>query len=1588
VHRSQSSAARIGVALIISLLTCAAWAGQPAPPKVAPPKAAPAKDPFRDQYKNYTPPFLWLIREGSSYAGVTRGWPRPESVMRLSTEPSFFTLNMIHEDSRANALVEAAREREKKGQFREALKMYQLVIDNYPDALFRASKYGVFVPISQYCQRRILNFPASDLVHYRTLYDARARESFEQARRKHSLIGLSEVVDGMLATSYGGRAIVELGNASLDAGHYLAALERFGTIHQFFPRPELRTPELDLKAAYCQKMLGRTPAQASPAPLKTELSKDQLARLRQVIASATPDKAPYHQQRASAPYAGADDYALYPPTKDPMMLIEPEWNVPSPGPRRNFNDYFVFSQPVVTDKSVIYRRSNIVYCRSLLNGELRWRNDLGGRATWQSREGRQYPIERVLVQDGLVFTVLSKGGPSLVALDETTGQLKWAYGPMVAATAEEARMRFEAAPAGGPMTVYVGYVLDNIEGNTHTDTEYGLIAFESTTGRLRWRRPLSTLAPGKFSAGFAVRRRNRIRSFTSPPLYHQGTVYYNTNAGAVAAVESLSGRVKWLMRYPYWPQIHDATRAFGSHRYQYNPPWPHRPMFWYNQRPLIIGERMFILPVDSTMMMCLDRRTGKVVWSRAKVTKSRGAWNFKDPRSNLYKVGDGGVSYFLGPMRSGELVLVHASRGGSIHLVDPKTGRSTWVGPDLLKRATHPVMKDRFNIYTWAPIGINSRRYCTAAKPMLTTDDKLYVPSFAFVNTGSYGLTFGWSFNLCALSLKDRKILNHRRYYSGELLAMADYYIHSLMPGNIKKLEKLPHKNKQTLAEIVVQKRIAADTVPTNEHGPFMPMQRMTFHRYGVLFELRWSTRNMRMVFDRAAVNAALAKRADPEAVFARAELALADSRLADASKALKTCLGTVSSEDLDFRALIKQQLFRVHKRLARSAIRAAKLDDELENVLGMSRTASVLPEEIETLFALADAYERRGDLKGAARCLRSIINTYGHHEYPVAPVAVTDPDKVMAAANKVLDEAGKYVNNPFYKSEMKASLELVRKGLPLYFSTVSPLPKPLTVRAGELAAQQLIRIQRGSAEFAKQFGATAGRALGTGNPEEKLYRMWEFPGTPVAQKTLGELFDAAAKMPGAPGRLRRWTLADAARVGGLVLPKKFAPQVSAPPPAPPYKPVALPARERTGDLRDAQGINWLVLERRGDRTKHPNLAFLGGRVRKRLDNKFVMTCRDLATGKELWKKPNIRLKGTGQEPGFFEVFVHGDLAVVHGLYDVIAFEVKTGKIKWRYRGPFDFEIKHAVMSGDLLVLAGKAETLALYLATDSPTGELAWQMKELGDIYIAPYFVGDRLISVRKMPFGVTSRYRATGKMIGRLELPDLSLHERHPLLDKGPRALPVSHEKDQLVVSDGWYYIMVDTGRLKVRWKRLIDSNDMTREPAMRLTVGGDYLTVLKEDYDQKTIYMLSSRTGKVLWRTDPKDGRSPRPMHSTVFAPSAGSGQAAKAYGIVPHAGQGFYVVAVDCKTGVRLFTSEQVGYDTKPKATAMPRLYGNHLVVLTEDRQLFEVKVFDVKTGKLVHTLKKKGVAPFGVHGRMSATIQNGRAVLLSKDKLSL
>jgi hypothetical protein len=207
---------------------------------------------------------------------------------------------------------------------------------------------------------------------------------------------------------------------------------------------------------------------------------------------------------------------------------------------------------------------------------------------------------------------------------------------------------------------------------------------------------------------------------------------------------------------------------------------------------------------------------------------------------------------------------------------------------------------------------------------------------------------------------------------------------------------------------------------------------------------------------------------------------------------------------------------------------------------------------------------------------------------------------------------------------------------------------------------------------------------------------------------------------------------------------------------------------------------------------------------------------------------------------------------------------------------------------------------------------------------------------------------------------------------------ALPIAHDGRHLVLSDTWYFIMIDVESMTVEWKRLIDANDATRDPPLRFALQGDYLAVQKQDYTTKALYVLSSRTGKILWKTEEKNDAL-NPMYSIRI-------DGERMYGLEQHKGVGFQVVCRDCRTGKRLFRTTEDGYGGDPTVEIRTPFYGPHLVVRVQDRQDFELKVFDIGNGKRVHMLKTKGTGAFGEHGRASETVQNGRLVLFGGDKL--
>src|SRR6185437_3472064 len=210
-------------------------------------------------------------------------------------------------------------------------------------------------------------------------------------------------------------------------------------------------------------------------------------------------------------------------------------------------------------------------------------------------------------------------------------------------------------------------------------------------------------------------------------------------------------------------------------------------------------------------------------------------------------------------------------------------------------------------------LGINNWYWQNAARPFLSSDGKLCITSYIY-HSWPY---FSGASHIAEVSLPDRKVLQERRYLGGELLNACAKTISDEGPAMLKRLLTVPFRDAKLKEEIKILQEACADTVPVNPYGPFLPFSRLTATRYGTTFELRTSPRGISMVYDRDAVRKSLAGRDNPEDLFASAELALGDGDLNEAASRMTKCLAGISSEDVDFRAAVNQQLYKVYKSLA-----------------------------------------------------------------------------------------------------------------------------------------------------------------------------------------------------------------------------------------------------------------------------------------------------------------------------------------------------------------------------------------------------------------------------------------------------------------------------------------------------------------------------------------------------------------------------------------------------------------------------------------------------------------------------------------------
>lgn len=1481
---------------------------------------------------------------------------QPEKLRGFSLQPTFYNRAYVSQDKRVDALVQEGIKREGMGDHREAIKHYQTIVQKFPESLVQVSEYGVFVSATLYVQQRILRFPKKELAYYRMLYDAQAREVYERARAKYSVEGLVEVANFHLATSYGSRALLDLGSRALDVGHCEEAARYFETVLQWFPAGDYDADDVNYRLAYAYRLLGR--GDRSDALLE-ELKKTGTAQKRapelkwELISALKPSRETrdaFEPQKRHPRYVSFSDYDLFPPLKTRLSTEEYQWRVKLPiapevstDDRPSGGELIPFHLPWIVGNDLYYKHYNRIYCRSLATGKLRWEYDLGPL----DREVRRLIVEEwshprntacfaeqdILVDGGLVFSNVQVYGrrESLVAIDRVTGELEWAAGPIRPIEEEDMMTRYDGTPGLGRHAIYAPWSRDQGEGDDHLYTSVGLTAFEKGTGRILWRRELCQLSPTA-----TTQRKLGVRVFSATPLVSEGVIYHVTNGGVVAAMDEDSGMVRWIVRYPHvWRKAGDMDAHdelfFGSATYSgYD--IGGEPARFQNVTPLLKGDRLYVAPFDSDHFLCMDKRTGKILW-------------------NIVPPGP-----FEGVTRGGELVFT----GQRLSFYDPRTHALAW--------SFTPSFRS-----TWDSLYISVGTYwhymSILGHPTMTEDDLIYFSSHAVPRTTSNSggdHTSNATYGEWCLSVKDRRLLDYRMYYS----PLYRDQVEGVMKGRIS--DNLDYE--RYLTQVPPQ--------DVNAPFPYDLVKRMPFRHHGVTFELVTSGDSLWADFDREALEKAVATGTAPEELFTRAELLLEEGKEEEAINAFERCKAGLKPEEREFIRQIDRELFGLYRSRAWKAHLAGDKELFHRRAVEMSQTAITVRQEVQSLLALADSFEWREEIAHAAKCLESIVRHYPGAVYAVPYVAIRD----RAPQEKSVEEAvaGMGLVKPKDREGEFAAVErIVKKSVSSYFSTVAPIAPDVDLEAERLAVGKLVDLVRNHPKYRDEFEQRAKVSLSKGDPGVRSSEMRAFPGTKASQRVLDGLLAEAAKTDAAERQERLWKLNDLAEMLALKLPASVEAEARLVPAGPARCSFQGPFADKTREYRDAGETLRLVLTRSEDSGVDPGLLFVGGRSKKRLDNKFSLECWEMSRWAPKWEVTNLRLKGRGDEAGFLEVFVMGDQVITHGKNDVLAFGLGKGELRWRFELPFDFDFRAMNQVGQMLILSGATHTLGV----QASSGKVVWSERELGELYHPPFVREGMLISVRREPYGVSFRRTGSGKLVRNLRMPDLSLETKHPVLAEdisrgalsagvATEALPIACGDDLLMVTDGVSYIAVDVRKMEVRWKRPIDNNDFG-SPPMRFFIQEPYLLVLKRDFLIPSLYLLDSRTGGVKWSKSGKEV-----VHSVVFEEDGKT-----FYGLSPSQGErnNVTVKCMETETGNEARKWEEAGYKEVPDVTIVGKGDGGRLVVRLIHRQECVLLVLDTRKGQVEHRVGMKGVGTYGVHGGKLAMVQGPYLVLMNPEQ---
>ena len=536
-------------------------------------------------------------------------------------------------DHAAMADLERAQALLAERRWNEAVETLSRVMDAAGNQLAAVAPQR-YVGLRQYCQLRLVRLPPEALAVYRRRVDPGAQEQYEQGVRNLDAAVLHTVVDRAIASSWGDRALLALGELSLSAGDAIAARWHWQRILPVEPAQAetwLAYPDskLDLAAVRARIVL------ASILEGAANCARDELVQFERLHPHARGLLGGHEADFALALHDLLKESAQWPtttPSRDwPTFAGGPERNKVQPGAADPLG---VMWRLAVKGNTVVRRmrspsagtmiaddpQAPLAYYPATYGDlvlacnerQVLAVNSRSGQPAWPGArdaiyetteaeaadsadppEGLGAARHTLTVSGGRVLARLGSAATSqpqspnllvhpghLVCLDlAAQGRLLWKIAP-------EPGWAFEGAPLADAANAYVALRRSDVRPQAH------VAAYDLQTGRRRWRR---------FVCAAETPARSLYHEATAHLLTLAGdTLYFNTSLGAAAALDARDGAIRWLTLYPR-ARRGDVTRLA--------PHW-HREL-----TPCLYHQGLLLTaPADNPRIFAFDACGGQLLW--------------------------------------------------------------------------------------------------------------------------------------------------------------------------------------------------------------------------------------------------------------------------------------------------------------------------------------------------------------------------------------------------------------------------------------------------------------------------------------------------------------------------------------------------------------------------------------------------------------------------------------------------------------------------------------------------------------------------------------------------------------------------------------------------------------------------------------------------------------------------------------------------------------------------------------------------------------------------------------------------------------